>query len=539
MMIRRAIVYSIGAAALLAVPLQCIIDFSIVNIASSCIVLASGLVTLLYISGTDALDTQPLSTFSIVGLCITQQLGALLVQTAAWTPLKNSLYDPLYTFGMLAIFQLIAIAVHIAYRFFSKPKPSGIQFFRGLLTWAGVYRTPPCIALWLMGFVGLASHGVYVSNSLQMSVIGKFGMGFNFLAWAPFLIPYYHGRFGESFCSWKLNRVMLVLFALLMGVVGLAMNARGVMLTGITTIGLLYFLLGLRSNAPVTGRFLKWTGVCALLVFALGGPVSDLATSMAIARYMGPNVSASAKLDRALWVFHHPAVIAAFREQQSGFARLAYNEHYIENPILQRFVETKFDDNSFHFGRLAASEVSQERLREVSIKFLWGVLPTPLLDQMGVHVTKNELNYSMGDYLPYLTEGQPLGGHRVGSMFGQGMALFGVLFPLVFAGMCVVLFYLMDLLTVREEGDVGHVSALGILQIWNYFLSGLSYEALHLAFWFVARIFWQTMLIYVSLLSIGQLFSGKPAPVAPARTESSGQLPRAVGSVRTNPAAHA
>lgn len=539
MMIRRAIVYTIGGLAIISLPVQCVIDFSIVNIASACIVLASGLITLLYIRFTDALDTQPLSTFSIVGMCITQQLGALLVQSAAWTPLEKSLYDPLFTFGVLAILQVTAICVHIAYRFFSKPKPTGIQFFHGLLTWAGVYRTPPCVALWLMGFVGLASHGVYISNALQMSAAGKIGMAFNFLAWAPFLIPYYHGRFGAAFCSWKLNRVMLVFFALAMAGIGLAMNARGIMLTGVATIGLLYFLIGLRSTAPVTGRFLKWTGAVVVLMFTFGGPVSDLVTSMAIARYMGTNVSASAKLQRALWVFHHPAMIAAFREQQSGFARLAYNEFYIENPLLQRFVETKFDDNSFHFGRLASSEEAQQRLQEVSVKFLWGVLPTPVLDRLGVHVTKNDLNYSMGDYLPYLTEGQPLGGHRVGSMFGQGIALFGVLFPLVFAGMCVVLFWLMDLLTARVAGEVAQVTALGILQIWNYFLSGLSYEALHLAFWFAARAFWQTMLIYLALLAIGQLFSTRPALEASLRPENGPQLPRAMSPVRANPAAHA
>jgi hypothetical protein len=539
MMIRRAIIYAIGAMAIISLPLQCIIDFTTVNIASACIVLTSGLATLLYIGGTDALDTHPLSTFSIVGMCITQQLGALLVQTAAWTALESSLYDPIYTFGILAILQFTAIGVHIGYRFFSKPKPNGIQFFRGLLTWAGVYRTPPCSALWLMGFVGLASHGVYISTSLQTSVAGKLGMGFNFLAWAPFLIPYYHGRFGDAFCSWKLNRFLLVFFGLAMGGVGLAMNARGVMLTGAATIGLLYFLLGLRSNAPMTRRFLAWVGVTALVIVTLGGPVSDLVTSMAIARYMGPNVSSSAKLERALWVWHHPAVIKAFQEELSGFSRLAYNEHYIENPILQRFVETKFDDNAFHFGRLASSELAQERLREVSIKFLWGALPTPVLDQLGVNVTKNDLNFSMGDYLPHLTEGQPLGGHRVGSMFGQGMALFGVLFPLVFAGMCAVLFYLMDLLTVREAGDVAHVSAVGILQIWNYFLSGLSYEALHLAFWFVVRVFWQTLLIYVVLLAIGQLFSSKTLAVAQPPPEGNAKLPRAMGPIRANPAARA
>jgi hypothetical protein len=125
-------------------------------------------------------------------------------------------------------------------------------------------------------------------------------------------------------------------------------------------------------------------------------------------------------------------------------------------------------------------------------------------------------------------------------MFGQGVALFGMLWPFVFAAICLVLFYLMDLLTVKNVGHIAQVSALGILQIWNYFLSGLSYEALHLAFYFAVRIYWQTLLIYLALLAFGRLFSSRALPAAPPRPDISGVLPRAArGSIRANPAAPA
>src|ERR1700691_958430 len=110
---RRAIIGSLIAMALLALPLQIVIDSSVNNVASVCLVLASSLCMLLYIGCSKALETQPLSTFAIFGFCVTSQLGALLVQTAAWTALSSSLYDPLYTFGTLAFYQAIAILVHV------------------------------------------------------------------------------------------------------------------------------------------------------------------------------------------------------------------------------------------------------------------------------------------------------------------------------------------------------------------------------------------------------------------------------------------
>jgi len=534
MMIRRALIYALAALSLLALPLQCIIDPSVENISVACVVLASGLSMLLYIGCTETLNTQPLSSFALLGFCVTSQLGALLVQTYTWTPVRSSLYDPLYTFGTLAFYQAIAIGVHATYRFFSVQKAGGIHIVRGVLNWAGVYRTPPCIALWMMGFVGMASHAVFINTSLQMSVIGKFGMGFNFLAWAPFLIPYYHRQFGDAYCSWKITRLLLIGYGFMMGAVGLAMNARGVMLTGIATVVLLYFLVGLRSTAKVSVGSMRW--ICGILVSAavFGGPITNLVSAMAIARGLGP-VPMSVKLDRTLWVFRHPEVIAAWRDSQDSLSHAAYNEHYIANPILARFVLTKFHDNSLHFASMITSEDSLERLRDVTAGFLWGVLPAPALQLLGVNVAKTDLNFSIGDYLPYLAEGQPLGGHRVGSMFGHGLALFGMLFPFVYAAMCLIFFYLMDLLTIRYADKAAMVSALGFLQIWNYFLSGLSYESLHGAFYYMARNFWQILLIYVTLLAIARIFSSQSLPGG-APMETAASRP-AMSPIQRNPAA--
>ena len=496
MTVRRAIICAMFAMAMLSLPLQVMIDSSIENIESVCLVLASSLIMLLYISCSDALKTRPLSTFAIFGFCVTSQLGALLVQTAEWTALRSSLYDPVYTFGTLALYQSIAIAVHVCYRFFSAPKPAGVQIFRGLLDWAGLYRTPRCEALWFIGCIGLTSYVVYIKESILLSPLGKFGMAFNFLAWAPFLIPFYRREIGETYCYWKLNRMLLIVYAVILVGLGLALNTRGVMFFGVATIGLLYLIAGMRSNSVATWRSLGTAGALAVIVVVLAGPISDLVTAMAIARGLG-RVPVSAKIERTFQVWQRPDLIAAYRAAQAAaLIHKAYDEHYIENPILARFVLTKFHDNSLHFADRISTDDAEARLQDVSEKFFWAVLPAPVLSFVGVNVTKVDLDYSIGDYLPYLSGGGPLGGHRVGSMLGQGIALFGVLFPFVYAGICLGLFGLMDLLTVRGATGVATISALGMLQIFNYFINGLWYEGLHVVFYFFVRNFEQTALIY-------------------------------------------
>jgi len=504
---KHAIIYSLAALGILAIPLQAVIDPSLDNIACACLALASSLFTLMYLNFTDALQTQPLSTFSIFGFCVTTQLGALLLQTVAWTSLSASLYNGVYTFATLALYQTIAIGVHAVYRYFYRPRPDSMHLVRGFLSWLGVYLTPSCGALWLIGLVGLASYSVYVSEPIYESTVGKFGQAFNFLAWAPFLIPFYLHDTGNDYCKWQLQRWLLVLYEVSLVALGLALNTRGVMFFGVATVGLLYLLSAMRSDVPVDSRsILRVAGlVCVALI--LVRPVSNLTTAMVIARGLGLNAPVAVKIERTFEVWRNPALIEAYRAHQAELQlRSAYDEHYVENPILARFVMTKFHDNALHFANGIRTEDGHRRLQDVSIELFWAILPQPVLDLLDINVDKAELDFSVGDLLPYLSKGSKLGTHRVGSMFAQGIALFGPLFPFVFAALCLCFFALMNLLTIRRENALAAVSALGMLQIWIYFYSGISYEGLNKAFLFIVRNFEQTIIIYCVVFGMVRLF---------------------------------
>lgn len=502
---RRLIIYGLAVLASLALPLQAIIDPSIENIACACLVLASSLMVLIYIGCTDALKTQPLSTFSIFGFCVTTQLSALLFQTASWKPVSASLYDGMYTFGTLAFYQAIAIGVHAAYCFFKRPRPEGVHLVRGVLAWAGLYLTPSCRVLWLFGAIGLASYAVYVNEGLLASPLGKVGLAINFLSWAPFLIPSYRLEFGDSYCNWGRTRLWLVAYTAILVGLGVALNARVVMFFGVITVGLLYLLAGMRDDNPLPGRSVLRMGAIAAVAIVLAAPMSNLTTSMAIARRFGP-APILTKIERIIDVWQRPELIRAYRAEQVDAQRAkSYDEYYVANPIAARFVLTKYVDNSLHFGSLIVSEDAKSRLWNVSVKFLWAALPGPVLKTFGVPVDKDELNFSMGDYLSYLSHGDELGGHRMGVMFGQGNALLGPLLPFLFAVICLVMYGLMDLLTIKHATGLSTISALGMLQIWRFFNGGLMYEGLHSVFDFVIRNFWQIALIYVLVQSFARI----------------------------------
>jgi hypothetical protein len=507
MTIRHAIFDSLIGLTILALPVQYLIDSSVVNLACSCLVFASSLTVLLYLRGTTALEFHPLSACALLGFCVSSQLGALLVQTAARTSLVSSLHNPLYTFGTLAFYQTIAVSMHALYRFFSVRKSTDVHLIRGLLTWAGIYETPSCGALWYLGCVGLPTLLLWHFEG----VLQKIALGFSFLVWAPFLIPFYSRDIGKSYCNMKLQRILLVGYSAVIGILGLALNARGIMLEGMVTVGLLYLLTGMRSNAPVTGRGLLKLGALAAVVVAISGPISDLATSMAIARQGRGKVSAAIMMRTTLHIWRQPNVIAAYREDQQAAARFgAYDEYYIANPVLARLVETKFYDTAFRFARTITTDDQKSRLIDVSIRFAVAGVPGPLLHAIGIDIDKDDLDFSMGDYLAYLSRGVPLGGRKTGNMFAQGIALFGPLFPFIYAAICLALFALMDLLTIRPAVGAASISALGMLEIWTYFMGGVTYESLHKVLHLFVRSFEQTVLIYALLFAIARLVQRQP-----------------------------
>jgi len=502
MTVRNAIFAFLISITVAALPLQMAIEPSVTNSASACIVMASSLTVLLYIFWSAALETHPLSTFTLLGFCFTSQLGALLCQTALWTPVSGSLYDPLHTFGILAVCQGIGLAVHCVYRFFSVPPPHGLRLLRGLLSWTGLYRVPPSTTLWFMGCVGLFT---FFFAHFQ-NVLGKIASGFSFLVWAPFLIPFYLREVGESYCNAALNKGLLIAYSGAAVVLGLALNTRAVMFQGAATIGLLYLLAGMRSSTPLTGRSTLRFGLVAAVLLAVSVPASDLATAMVIARQGRARASASEMITTTFFVMSKPSLIAAARSHGLAASRFgAYDEHYIDNPLLNRLVGTKYYDNAFHFAASLTSEDAKARLRAVSIKLAWVGLPAPLLAKLGISVSKEEFTYSMGDYMAYLSRGLPLGGHTIGSMFAQGMVLFGPFSPFVYAAICLVLFWFIDLLTVRPAVGKTSVGTLGMLQIWTFFIAGISYEGLHVAWYFVTRNFWQTLSIYVLVFGLARL----------------------------------
>lgn len=495
MRVSSAITLVLLLSSLAAFIAQLLIDFTTLNIAASCIVLVTSILISVYIARTNAIHTEPVSTFAIFGFAMTTQVGAMLIQSLAWSSLSNGLRQPVETFATLFMYLIVALVAHSFFRVLMKNKKSTKASYLEKLK---LYEVPSSRMLWIMGWFGVLA----IFFGYRDDVVSKIWAGFRLFIYAPFLVPIYIGLIGESYVNNKTREYFfLINWLVLLILFGILLSMRSIIFTGVMVTSLFYLLAALQSNLIVKSKQVFRLSLFFVLIFAIAGPASDLATSIQIARNSQGN-----RFVNTIKAFQDPSAIEKYKASNIiARSYSAYDEAYIDNTILQRLVETKFHDNALYFSS-NLTENNKIILADKTIDFLYGLLPQPMLDFLKIDVDKINLRYSMGDTLANLARGIPLGGYRTGSAFAQGQALFGLLFIPFYFMICMAIFYIMNLLTKKTATGV-LVSAPALLLIWNFFQTGIAGESLHSMLGSIFRNHIQFVLLYLILYWIFRIFN--------------------------------
>ena len=498
------LMHAMGCAAFVA---QLLIDSSHENLVAATLIVASSTLTLVYLRGTRAFDDVPLSSFALLGLCVTTQWGAMVAQSCAWTAVAENLREPITTLGWLALFQCVALGSHWLYRSLDLPASWRGALSNRLLAKLGLFDVALPVSLWIMGVTGFAA--LFAPQLLpdRESVVTKVLDGFRFLAWAPFIIPILHQRHGQAYCNMRRQGVALGVYLLSAIALGMSLNMRTVMFSGLTTMALLFLLLMFRDERPAQANLLWRAAPALLLCGLLVGYAADLATAMVIARGQRSNASPSEMLEQTLYALFDRRAILAYRDNGFIAATLnSYDEQYIANPIVARFVETKFHDNMFFLIKdLQPQDV--KALRKDTVDRIAAILPEPLMRPLGLVADKAALKYSSGDYLDYLRYGAEVGGFKIGSIFASIVALFGYYSIPLYSFVCMLVFLVWDSLTRDSGEEASEIAPMAMLMAWPLFLGALSSESLSNVLAFLLRAFPQSVLLYAAVLALSKMLS--------------------------------
>ena len=172
-----------------------------------------------------------------------------------------------------------------------------------------------------------------------------------------------------------------------------------------------------------------------------------------------------------------------------------WDEHYLDNDLLNRFCSLKILDESLYHAHRAG--IANPKMRD----FLYAKVATLLPKSYGE--AKSDVRGSLTDYLFVLSSSgsESLGGIRIGTLQGLGLALFGYAYPLVLLPFYIVIFYMLDSFCIQRKGKV-FFSLVYFIGIINY--TGLFSDKHFYTYEIrmIIRTFWETSIFYLISINI-------------------------------------
>lgn len=482
------------------------------NVEAICCVLAGWWIITRFLLTKPVLVNYPLSAFVILGFAATQLYLPLVFTTMEFKPLVFNLLLPEEVFfhSMASLFVLMFS--HVVYRLLTNRFQDRSS---SLLKKRGFFKPPSDLHLWLMGFIGLAaSIYIYFISSAGKEITGnaseKLIQGFIPFAYAPYFIPL--GKlFGKRSGPRKNFYVLLGIFTLLLFIVSMGRNSRAIFIMGFASVGFSYalgLLLGAFKSPKISFKVLL---ISVLGFWVLTGPFADLGTAMVLVRDKRDDITKAQLIAMTLDAFNDKRAIK-LRRLEDKQLETPWDERYLDNVFTARFANIKFNDASL----VMASKIGENnpKMLKFSIDYIWGVLPSPILNLIKPGIDKEYLySMSFGDYIYYLygADKDILGGYRTGHFAGTGMAAFGLWYLLILGILIIPVYFLFDKFTYIKRssfpvpGAMITFSMCGLLASTFIFMFMLA-ESVSTIATFLVRGWIQMTLLYYIIFNVIDFF---------------------------------
>jgi hypothetical protein len=452
-----------------------LIDARGTNVVSVLVVATMSAVTFHFVIRGEVFRALPLPALIVLGFNVSTLSGALIAQTLSLRSLVYNLQVPQLTFALCALFQISLLVALFVLFSSSSLRATSRTINRRVFARMGIMQAPSPLQLWLIGFVGAgamlwSASDAYVTVTQYGDVGAKFLNGLGYLAFAPFVVPILDKVFPTSQASStaKASKWLLLGYFVLLVFIAMIRNSRGTFMMGIANLGMAAFLLMLLGQLSVTARLRRGLVVGAAVVLLLAPIMADLAIAMVVVRGERTEVSGTKLVTLTLAAFNDKPALEQYRKAAKIITGGGdYDENYLANPFVARFVNTKFFDNTLSYKDVRAG-THASKLWDVTFDKIGAILPTPVLRGLGINIKKENLQFSMGDALYNAQAGTGLGGYRTGSPIGHGMALMGVGVFIAAVPLFLLAFMAVQSLTVAV-GSFVVISPVILLQLMSVY----------------------------------------------------------------------
>lgn len=421
-------------------------------------------------------------------------------------PVTYNLHSTLETyFQMLVLFSTL-IVIHSLYRRFC----IGI-WHKKILVRLGYFRKLSTQELWVTIIISLVvyvysiySYGLYdenMENTRAEMPIWIQAVSFVFGSAYSIVFVFYMKRMEIIRGNNKVHSVLVCIVVVITLITGIATNMRTASIVCFSTGMFIFIVYDLYYPVDFQKFFsLKKILLGTMAVWFFTGPFMDISNAMLLSRGDRYGKSGMEVLEMTL---SHMGEAKKERSDSKDISsrKIYWDEEYLDNHILNRFCSIKIlDESLFHAHRCG---YSNPIMRETLLLKICDDLPGPVKDMFGVYIPNNIRSYSLTDKMYTLSvSGAPLGGVKIGTLQGLGLALWGWWYILILAPVYFILFFLLDSAIFIYKGE---------LKISYWFL----FNVVALVYWFsdrhyyqwefrwIMRTFWEStffFLIYIKLI---------------------------------------
>jgi hypothetical protein len=406
---------------------QMLLDAGFENIVSNLFALTAFLIACFVVFSHRNISIGSALSATVIFLMVSaNSLAPMLGTLLEGHPIIETLTVPVQVFAHRLVFALCLVFAH-----YLSCSPSSLYIREAVSKVSKKLSskvTLPSKSLWALGLLGLAA--LILKFFHMPSIVNKLLDGFVYLMMAPFLmlLPPYNTK-----ALMKKQRVWLILFYLLQVSFSFAFNSRMGMVLPVGIVAASWLFSLLTGHIVITQKSIQTGVIRGIVGLFLLGQFADLSTAILIERAQRDTRSgleqAKATIDR----FMDKKAIADYHAQQleivgSALASQQWQENYVRNPFLARFIQVKFDDKClYRIGYLKGSDFDE--LRTVAFNKVMVSLPQPVLNIFSLKIDKTYINsFSIGDEIDNLYCGANPG-FKTGSIPSHAFALFWWWYP--------------------------------------------------------------------------------------------------------------
>lgn len=428
------------------------------------------------------LKNYTVSTIMISGWLLIHFLFPMPVMLIEGKSMDFNLRLPIETFLHQAIFVTTIVVTHSFYAFiFNKKTP-----LKNFLIKTGFYFQPSNLFIWCTSVIGafFMAYNFFIFGALGADVSDRgllfyIGNIFSQYVWMPVLILLPHFRFGVSGED-KKNYPYVFIYIAIIFLIAISSNMRTLVFGGfVTVVSLVFvgFLLGFYDFKSLFG--LRKVIIYVISIFFFGGAVVDLGYAMVAVRGDRNAMSASELISETLKIYNDKNLLKEVKQASKvgddvfDVKTFKWDEDYIDNIIVNRYINFKISDNSIFYAKeigFGNSYVQEEFYSQIAALF-----PNVMLKLIDYDVSKKNdtASYSIGDYVYSVAVNNQsvLGSFVISSMPGIGLAIFGYWYPVIVFALFVPIFFMFDsfVLRLNDKFYFSYYFFASIVLILNYF----------------------------------------------------------------------